>query len=193
MIEPLEARIVLAVFVVTTADDSGAGSLRRAIADANASQGSDIIEFDEVLRDQTIRLTSGELTIEGDTVIGGLGADALTIDGQQGSRVFSINAGASAVIRDLSIVGGVADTGGGILNQGSLFLLSAVLSGNEAIGHGGALASTMGSSTVTLRTTIMNNVSGGSGGGIYAANGAITLQISTVSSNTAGGDGGGIF
>jgi hypothetical protein len=43
-IEPLERRTLLATFTVTTTD-SGAGSLRQAILDANASPGADTIVF----------------------------------------------------------------------------------------------------------------------------------------------------
>jgi len=44
-IERLEARIAPATFTVTTTNDSGAGSLRKAMQDANASPGSDEIDF----------------------------------------------------------------------------------------------------------------------------------------------------
>ena len=45
-LEPLEARIAPATFIVTTTADAGAGSLRQAIFDANATAAADIIEFD---------------------------------------------------------------------------------------------------------------------------------------------------
>src|SRR3954452_8977851 len=44
--EALEARTMLAVFLVTTVADSGAGSLRQAILDANAAAGPDELRFD---------------------------------------------------------------------------------------------------------------------------------------------------
>ncbi len=44
--ELLEDRTMLAAFVVTNSADSGAGSLRQAILDANANAGLDQIEFD---------------------------------------------------------------------------------------------------------------------------------------------------
>src|SRR5688572_8562574 len=44
-IELLEARRLLSGFEVTSTDDSGAGSLRQAILDANASPGADTISF----------------------------------------------------------------------------------------------------------------------------------------------------
>ena len=76
-------------FTVTTKADSGAGSLRQAILDANANPGADRIEFDgEVFADpDTIDLTSkwsvphdnSALTIFDDVTIEGPGADVLTV------------------------------------------------------------------------------------------------------------------
>src|SRR5262249_30506086 len=43
--DPLEVRIVPTTYVVTTTSDSGAGSLRQAILDANANAGADTINF----------------------------------------------------------------------------------------------------------------------------------------------------
>ena len=45
-IEHLEARIAPAVFTVTTVDDSGPGSFRQALLDANATGGQDAVVFD---------------------------------------------------------------------------------------------------------------------------------------------------
>jgi hypothetical protein len=47
LLEPLEARELLSatIFTVNTTADSGAGSLRQAILDANANPGADIIQF----------------------------------------------------------------------------------------------------------------------------------------------------
>ena len=44
-VEALECRTVPAVFTVTNASDSGLGSLRQAILDANAAAGADAIGF----------------------------------------------------------------------------------------------------------------------------------------------------
>jgi hypothetical protein len=45
-LESLEFRCVLSTFTVLNTDDSGAGSLRQAILDANANAGADEIAFD---------------------------------------------------------------------------------------------------------------------------------------------------
>lgn len=44
-VEPLEPRRLLAPFAVTNTDDSGPGSLRQAILDANANPGADAVDF----------------------------------------------------------------------------------------------------------------------------------------------------
>src|SRR5947209_7211633 len=49
-LQPLEGRVVPATITVTNANDAGAGSLRQAILDANASVGTaDTIVFDPTL------------------------------------------------------------------------------------------------------------------------------------------------
>lgn len=81
-IDPLEDRAVPAVFSVANTLDSGAGSLRQAILDANAAAGADSIVFNIAGGGvQTITPTSLLPTI----------TDAVTIDGftQAGSRANS--------------------------------------------------------------------------------------------------------
>ena len=72
---------------MTNLNDSGAGSLRQAIADASAS---DTIDFNVTGK---IILTSGQLTINKDLTISGPGEDQLTISGNDVSRVLEIPAG----------------------------------------------------------------------------------------------------
>ena len=72
--EPVEPRLLFASFEVTTAADSGAGSLRQAIVDANAAPGVDDITFNIDPASpglKTINLTSALPTI----------TDVVTIDG----------------------------------------------------------------------------------------------------------------
>src|SRR5690349_20387724 len=71
---PLIARA--ASLTVTNTNDSGPGSLRQAIADA---QSGDTITFASGLHGQTISLTSGQLAISRDLTINGPGAGQLAI------------------------------------------------------------------------------------------------------------------
>jgi hypothetical protein len=86
----LGATLVLAVpavaqaATVTNANDSGAGSLRAAIA---ASASGDTIDFAPALNGQTIILSSGRLVIDKALTISGPGAGSLTISGGHNDTV----------------------------------------------------------------------------------------------------------
>jgi hypothetical protein len=67
---------------VTNTNDSGAGSLRQALADAN---DGDTITF---AVSGTIGLTSGELLVDKSITISGPGVDNLAVDSNAKSRVF---------------------------------------------------------------------------------------------------------
>ncbi|MDQ3561134.1 MAG: hypothetical protein M3453_18550, partial [Pseudomonadota bacterium] len=66
-------------FDVRNTEDSGAGSLRQAVLDANAAAGPDAIGFDAGLDGQAIVLTSGPLEIGDSLDISGPGPDKLVI------------------------------------------------------------------------------------------------------------------
>src|SRR5262245_53083579 len=79
-VESLEDRSVPAVFTVTTTDESGPGSLRQAITDANAATGADTITFTipDALKSSggwwTIQLQAGLPTINDTVAIDGTAA-----------------------------------------------------------------------------------------------------------------------
>ena len=75
-----------ATFTVTNTNDSGAGSLRDAVAQANAAPGANTIDFSVT---GTIVLTSGAIQIIDALTIQGPGADQLTIDGNANGRIFA--------------------------------------------------------------------------------------------------------
>ncbi|MBI4463628.1 MAG: hypothetical protein HY647_02890, partial [Acidobacteria bacterium] len=95
---------------VSNTNDSGAGSLRDAIAGAASG---DIILFNV---NGTITLTSGEIEISKNLTITGPGAESLAISGNKVSRVFSITGGYTVVISGLFIENGDDLLGGGIFN-----------------------------------------------------------------------------
>ena len=196
---------MLAVFSVDNLNDAGLGSLRQAIADANAIVGADTVEFQAGLSG-TIALSSGEMTITDDLTIDGPGAEDLTIDAQQNSRIFHITPASGPVtLTGLELTGGdVGFLGGGaILSETNALLTiqSSTISGNSATGgfnYGGGISAD-GAVTVTDSTISGNSVSGelSTGGGI-SADGDVTITNSTISGNSAtssagGGYGGGIF
>src|SRR5205085_3631213 len=67
-----------ATFTVTNLNDSGPGSLRQAIDDANGAGGPDVITFQAGLTG-TITLTSGQLDLYDSVDIQGPGASAITV------------------------------------------------------------------------------------------------------------------
>ena len=77
-----------ATFTVTNLNDSGAGSLRQAILDANAAAGDDTVQFQSGLSG-TILLAS-QLAINSNLTINGPGASVLAISGNNSTGIFFI-------------------------------------------------------------------------------------------------------
>ena len=187
---------------VTNTNDSGPGSLRQALVDAN---DGDMINFAVT---GTIGLTSGELLVDKSLTISGPGADNLSVNGNAKSRVFHIGPSETVTISGLTITNGNAHgeffpdvRGGGLYNhQATLTLTNCSVANNVAFGGGGVYNNDGGSLTIVNSTISGNSAAGGDnpyGGGI--AGGALTIINSTVSGNSAVGDfpftfgdGGGI-
>src|SRR5437660_4418381 len=151
-----------AIFTVTNTGDSGAGSLRQAIADANALAGDDTINFSLSGCPCTIILTSGELSISnnGSLTINGLDAKLLSVSGNHQSRVFFIQQFANAAISDITITAGTADFGGGIATAAGgldLTLTNVTISGNSAAIRGGGISNNSGSRLTLNNSTISGN------------------------------------
>src|SRR3990172_1595105 len=130
-LEPLEDRRLLALVTVTTLADTvdfndGVTSLREAIFATNTVSGADTIDFAPSLTaggPATTLLTQGELAITDSLTINGPGADLLTIDAQQQSRIFNI----TATNGDYAI-SGIGLHGGGVFSASSLTLVDTVVS-----------------------------------------------------------------
>jgi hypothetical protein len=177
-----------ATIQVTNNNDSGAGSLRQAIADAGIG---DEITFSATVTG-TITLTSGELSINKNLTITGPGAHVLTISGNNASRVFSIYSGREVTISGLTIANcDIPFAGGGIANGGTLTINSSIVSGNKAANIGGGIYNIFG--TLTLNDSTVSGNHADDGAGIYSHYGTVTLNNSTVSGNHADLDGGGIY
>jgi hypothetical protein len=201
-------------FLVTNLGDAGTGSLRQVIIDANSTVGQDTIEFAGSLNGGTITLTSGELSISDPLIVNGLGANSLTINGNNSSRIFNISS--QVDIQGLTITGGAEVNfgfGGGITNSGVLIINKSVISNNEASFGGGidnegiitilnstisgnkAIASFAGIRNVGEATIINSTISGNQAdfyaGGIFNSN-VMSIANSTIANNSAL-NGGGIF
>lgn len=184
--------------VVTSTADSGAGTLRDALA--NVCPG-DTITFNLAgAGPHTITLTTGELLVAIDITINNNSGERITVSGNHTSRVFNINSGKTANIIGLSIAAGnTTGDGAGILNDGALTIVNSTLFDNTAGADGGAINTTATSTSLTLiNTTISGNTAGGSGGGLITLGGTVSIINTTITNNTADsdnngqGDGGGI-
>jgi hypothetical protein len=201
-VEALDDRCLPSTFTVLNLLDSGAGSLRAAVAAANASPGADTIDFATT---GTIGLTSGQLDITDGVTINGPGAAALTVSGNHTSRVFGIAGNPTVTIANLTVAngwtgyfwngdwwnGGTPPSGGGIyVAGGNLTLDHVAVSGNLAFAGGGGLFVAGGNLTLDHSTLSSNEaVSNGFavGGGLCVKGGVVDVKQSTISGNFAMG------
>jgi hypothetical protein len=197
--------------VVTNTNDSGVNSLRQALLDV---LDGETITFNIPPTDPgyvagvwTISLTTGELVVDKDVTINGLGANVLVVRRDPSAsnfRVFHVTSGlsrpgdapsgipAGVTIQGLTISGGVSNSGlfggagGGIYNDHTNLTVNAcALSGNSAV-YGGAIISDGLNGTASLaitNSTLSGNSASGdslaSGGGVmnYGYNGSVPLNV----------------
>jgi Ca2+-binding RTX toxin-like protein len=164
-------------------------TLRDAMVSADANPGS-TISFASGLSG-TITLDSQLPAINYPTIIQGPGASQLTVSGDDSSRPFYLNGfdGAQATtISGLTITGGAASVGAGVLsNNMDLTLTGVTLSDNHATESGGGIQAAAGGSLTIVDSTISGNTASG-GAGLYTFYGSgtpTTIRSSTISGNNA--------
>lgn len=172
------------MITVTNTNDSGAGSLRAAIAAAALGEE---ITFSIT---GTITLTSAALTITQDVIITGPGIASLTIDGGNSFRVFTVSGGVNT-ISGMTIINGASASGAAIHNESTLTLTDISIQNCTSSDAGGGI---WNSSTITATnlTIIGCGAAGGDGGGINNT-GTFTGTNLIVTSCTCTGGGGGVF
>jgi len=186
-----------ATLVVTNVADSGAGTLRQAVADASA--GDNII-FSSTLSSQVIFITNGSIAITKNITIDGTALSGqIRLDGGQTNSIFTIGASkfssCTVILNSLIITNGFSASygGGGInVNQSSVLTMNncAIVNNTAPVGGGGIL----NSGVLTMNgCAVANNfaTAGSSGGGIFML-GITSLTDSTVANNSSY-DGGGIL
>lgn len=206
----LEPRALLSTtWTVTSAGDQGSGTLRDALASARSG---DSIVFAPQLQGKTIRLTGVPLVVDTSVTITGPGSRGVTINARGRSTAFVIDPGVQVTIHTLTIEGGKAAQGGGIVNDGGLDLFGCIFQGNRA-NQGGAIENqasgaadgtslnpatdTNGTLSVSNCQFIGNSAVGAtgqqaSGGAIESIDGNLAVASSTFTHDraTGGSDGG---
>ncbi|MDB9513353.1 DUF4347 domain-containing protein, partial [Kamptonema animale CS-326] len=191
----------LATLTVSNNNDSGAGSLRAAIASATSG---DTIVFAPSLANQTIVLTSGQLVIDKNLTIDGAAATNLTISGNNASRVMDVG-GVTFTVKNLIIANGkltgsdeTTGAGAGIRggNSSNLTVDNCQFKNNIAGFAGGIFTGFKSTNTVTNSIFEGNegtsaNKEQGAGAIATKSGSSLTVQGSTFSKNK-GINGGAI-
>src|SRR5260221_7962732 len=217
-IEQLESRIAPASFLVTSLADNGSpGTLRYEGEPPNGPPGGDVINFScsvhgiiFLSHNQTpasvagpggppiVLPASGEIKITDAVTINGPGANRLTIDGGNQSRIFEIDyAGVVPMpteLRGLSLIhGSTPGNGGGLLSNETTFLGGMIISDNHAGGDGGGAYSRTDGQVANRNTAVEGNTAGGSGGGLHIeGDESLLVKGSLIKQNHASGNGGGL-
>lgn len=188
---------------VTNGNDSGPGSLRQALADA---QDGDVVNFDASVG--TVILTTAELAIDKSVTLSGAPQMVTVVRSSQTEfRIFHVMPGHTVEINGLTISGGhvTGDNGGGILNDNSTLTIAhctvsenAIVSADSGSNLGGGIHN---SGTMTLNQVIVNNnnavfcgcgIGLATGGGI-SNTGTMIIIAGTVQGNMGFFYAGGIY
>jgi predicted outer membrane repeat protein len=185
----------MGIVQVTTTADSGSGSLRAAIASA---QAGDTIQFAASLAGKTIRLTSGQLTIPPgkSLTIDGSKAANLTVSGNNQSRIFWVNSNQdrpiTLTLKNLTLADAyTADQGGAIKGEHRAVIQAQnVKFNNNVADKGGGAIFSAWENTLTVtgcqfnrNKAIAGNDERGAGAIAFVSPGAITVRNSQFSNN----------
>jgi hypothetical protein len=205
-LEHLEGRWLrsASVLPVTSAlDDVGQrGTLRYAVAHA---QNGDTILLTPVVAKTGITLTQGELLLgQQGLTIKAVGDAPVTISGDNQSRVFEVDGGASVALSDVTVTGGTGragiagrpheDRAGGILvdELASLTMSGCTVTANSTARLGGGIA-VYGTLSASDCDVSGNQALGTYGGGIAIFFGTATVSDVNLAGNSSTVFGGGIF
>jgi hypothetical protein len=184
-------------FTVSNSNDSGAGSLRQAITDANAAGGGNINFVDGI--SGIIDLQTALPVISTAMTINGPGP-SLTVQRSFAANIdpfiiFYITGNNTVSISGLIIKNGFSlASGAGIrIESGFVNITNCIITDNQSlvVTGGGGIYNLQGTVTIT-DCTITNNHSSGDGGGI-ANGGTLNMNNCTVANNSTNRHGGAIY
>ncbi len=170
-------------YSVGNLNDSGAGSLRQALTDANFNPGPDTVSFQAGVSG-VLPVTGGALIITDAVEVTGPGSQALQLSGNGFDTVLSVFSSSGPVrVSSLGITGGGGFLGGGVFNSGTdLTLTDCAILNNHAF-FGGGVENDRG--TLTLRGCLVSgNGSDFFGGGVDST-GALTVVGSVFQDNVS--------
>jgi sugar lactone lactonase YvrE len=187
--------------VVANSNDSGVGSLRKAIVDVSAAG---TITFDSSLAGQTITLSS-ELVLNKSVIIDASSlSHGLTVSGGGAVRLFRVDVGGNLTLRALKLTSGkgigAADSGfgGALYNIGTSIVDRCSFTGNYASQSGGGIFNgqnaimTVRSSTFTVDGSLVGNSAGLYGGAIFNSS-LMTVDGCTFDRNGTDFHGGAVY
>lgn len=196
-----------ATYVVSSTADSGGGTLRQAILDANSGGGGDIVFSNTT---GAITLASPLPLIIADVNILGPGTNLLTVSGSNQFSVFALNAGTTNTISNFTIANAYGDgamiftlhgevpaiSGCAISNSGTLTVSDCVISNCVNSGEGAAGAVFNGGTLTMQGCLFVNSGSWGEESGVEGGcvlNTGYLGMSGCVLTNCTASDGAGIF
>ncbi|HVQ36190.1 MAG TPA: CSLREA domain-containing protein, partial [Pyrinomonadaceae bacterium] len=201
----LESRQVL---LVTNTNDSGAGSFRQAITDANSNAGDDTIAFKIPTVGPgcsfgvcTISLATELPNLSTNVFINGPGANLVTVmrseaPGTPQFSIFTVLQNANVAINGLTLTNASSpQNGGAIRNEGVLTLIGLIIANNETTVGGASAVFNGGTGTLTMaNSSVWENIASGFAA-IYNQNGTASIINSTFAGNRnlSSGPGTAIF
>ncbi len=140
-----------------------------------------------------ITIDGGDVTIDGFTLYGGIGADDPDSTGLLVGGGVAVLGADTVTILDTTISDSLADRGGGLyaVSGASLILSGVDIRDNEA-GEGGGVYLAGASIVADAQVTVKKNTADSSGGGVMMTDGS-SWSGGSISNNTATLDGGGLY